>query len=69
MFSEKIFKKYITTEKLLPNTWIVIRIDGKGFHKFTKLHDFIKPNDDRGLDLMNYAAEETMRKYDDLIII
>ena len=22
-------------DKLLPNTWIVVRIDGKGFHKFS----------------------------------
>lgn len=32
---------------VLPNTYIVVRLDGKGFHKFTQAHDFVKPNDKR----------------------
>ena len=28
-------------DKLLPNTWIVVRIDGKGFHKFSGTYVFI----------------------------
>lgn len=35
-------------DKILPNVWIVVRIDGKAFHKFSKEHDFVKPNDERG---------------------
>lgn len=35
-------------DALLPGCWIVVRIDGKGFHKFAKTHDYAKPNDDRG---------------------
>lgn len=35
-------------DTILPNCWIVVRIDGKAFHKFTQKHDFIKPNDDNG---------------------
>lgn len=31
-----------------PNLWIVIRIDGKGFHKFSAKHAFEKPNDADG---------------------
>lgn len=34
---------------LLLNTYIVVRIDGKGFHKFSKFYDFIKPNDEAAL--------------------
>ncbi|KAF3925236.1 hypothetical protein ABW20_dc0104882 [Dactylellina cionopaga] len=41
---------------LLPNTYIVIRIDGRSFHRFTTLHSFTKPNDKRALNLMNAAA-------------
>lgn len=33
-------------QNLLPNTYIVVRIDGKGFHKFTKYYEFEKPNDE-----------------------
>lgn len=42
--------------KCLPNSWIVIRLDGKGFHKFSDCHNFEKPNDKRALDLMTKAA-------------
>lgn len=36
-------------DTLLPNTWMVVRIDGKAFHKFSKVHDYEKPNDEMGL--------------------
>lgn len=35
-------------DKVIPNVWIVVRIDGKAFHKFSKEHQFDKPNDERG---------------------
>lgn len=35
-------------DRILPNVWIVVRVDGKGFHKFSKAHNFTKPNDERG---------------------
>jgi tRNA(His) guanylyltransferase len=38
-------RNFETEDKLLPNCWIVIRIDGKGFHKFSDEHEFEKPND------------------------
>lgn len=41
-------KDYELDDKILPNVWIVVRIDGKSFHKFTKAHNFEKPNDARG---------------------
>ena len=28
-------RRYEVEDKLLPNTWIVVRVDGKGFHKAT----------------------------------
>ncbi|KAJ1979643.1 tRNA-histidine guanylyltransferase 1-like [Dimargaris xerosporica] len=45
---------------LLPNTWLVVRIDGQGFHKYPRFsdkHQFEKPNDARALNLMNYCAK------------
>lgn len=41
-------RDFETNDSILPNCWIVVRIDGKAFHKFTQKHDFIKPNDDNG---------------------
>jgi len=49
-------KKFENSQILLQNTYLVVRLDGKGFSKFTDTHNFIKPNDKRGLDLMNRCA-------------
>ncbi|KAI9296455.1 putative tRNAHis guanylyltransferase [Neoconidiobolus thromboides FSU 785] len=53
-------------DSLLKGTFIVIRIDGQAFHKFTTKHSFTKPNDDRGINLMNKAALEVMRDNSDI---
>ncbi|KAF2091210.1 tRNAHis guanylyltransferase [Saccharata proteae CBS 121410] len=53
---------------LLPNTWIAIRIDGRGFHKLTAKYAFEKPNDRRALDLMNAAAVAVMKELPDLVL-
>lgn len=47
-------------DPLLPSTFFVIRIDGKGFHGFSKLHNFEKPNDRNALTLMNEAAKRVV---------
>lgn len=49
-------KKFEKNDEILPQTYILIRIDGKGFHKFTEIHKFTKPNDTQGIMLMNYCA-------------
>lgn len=41
-------RNFETNDCILPNCWIVVRIDGKAFHKFTQKHNFDKPNDDSG---------------------
>jgi len=49
-------------DKLLLNSYFVVRIDGKGFHRFSTAHSFEKPNDKRALSLMNHAAALVMRE-------
>ncbi|KAF2017659.1 Thg1-domain-containing protein [Aaosphaeria arxii CBS 175.79] len=56
------------TDRLLPGTWIVVRIDGRGFTKFTTRYQFEKPNDRRALDLMNAAAEAVMKDLPDIVL-
>lgn len=53
---------------LLPETWIVVRIDGRGFHRFSDQYKFAKPNDLRALTLMNEAAQVVMRNITDVIL-
>ncbi|GIL64566.1 hypothetical protein Vafri_18462 [Volvox africanus] len=59
-------KQYELDDTLLPGCWIVIRIDGKGFTKFSDLHGFEKPNDKRALDLMDECAREVMNEFTDI---
>ncbi|XP_055709236.1 probable tRNA(His) guanylyltransferase [Phlebotomus papatasi] len=61
-------KQFELDDKILPNTWIVVRVDGKGFHKFATVHNFDKPNDVRALDLMNCAAVSVMQEFKDVVI-
>ncbi|KAI5949590.1 THG1 [Candida jiufengensis] len=53
---------------LLPDTYIVIRVDGKGFHKFSKYYNFEKPNDLKALTVMNKAALKILEKYSDILM-
>uniref|UniRef100_A0A7S0URY5 tRNA(His) guanylyltransferase n=1 Tax=Polytomella parva TaxID=51329 RepID=A0A7S0URY5_9CHLO len=59
-------KKFEVPDPLLPSCWIVVRIDGKGFTKFSDIHDFEKPNDKRALDLMDACASELMKEFADI---
>ncbi|KAK9752122.1 tRNAHis guanylyltransferase [Popillia japonica] len=61
-------KQFESDDKLLPNCWLVVRIDGKGFNKFSKKHKFEKPNDRRALFLMNRAAVSVMEEFKDIIL-
>lgn len=53
-------RQYELPDPLLPSTYLVVRIDGKGFHGFADRYGFEKPNDRRALDLMNAAAMRTI---------
>ncbi|KAJ3223948.1 tRNA-histidine guanylyltransferase 1-like [Clydaea vesicula] len=61
-------KKFESFQSLLPNCYIVIRIDGHSFHRFTSIHNFKKPNDRRALDLANLAAMKVMEEFQDIRI-
>lgn len=55
-------------DALLPNTYMVVRVDGRGFTKFCDAHGFAKPNDPRGLALMTAAAAHVMREWGDMVL-
>lgn len=72
-------KNYELPDQLMPNAYILIRVDGRGFHKcavlrpvsdgrFSDAHDFEKPNDVRALDLMNRAAKAVMDEFPDIVL-
>ncbi|KAK5992753.1 tRNA(His) guanylyltransferase [Cladobotryum mycophilum] len=55
-------------DSLLPNTWIVVRIDGRAFTKMCARYGFEKPNDRRALDLMNAAAKAVLSDLPEITI-
>jgi len=57
-----------TEDRCLPNTWIVVRVDGKGFHRFSQDHDYQKPNDLRALSVMSRAAKAVMEEFKDICL-
>lgn len=61
----KSFEQHFT---LLKNTYIVVRIDGHSFHRFTAVHKFQKPNDVRNMHLMNEAAKVVLQEFDDIFL-
>ena len=54
-------KKYeLTTQfKLIPNSYIILRVDGKAFHTFTR--GMNKPFDDKLINAMTIAAQKTSK--------
>ncbi|XP_038883677.1 tRNA(His) guanylyltransferase 1-like isoform X1 [Benincasa hispida] len=60
-------RSFQAENKLMPATWIVIRIDGCHFHRFSEVHVFEKPNDQQALNLMNSCAVAVMEKLPDLV--
>ncbi|PIA17500.1 tRNAHis guanylyltransferase [Coemansia reversa NRRL 1564] len=61
-------RQFESDDRLLPSTWLVVRIDGQGFTKFTAKHGFEKPNDIRALHLMNRAAMTVVEHMTDIVI-
>ncbi|KAF3987617.1 hypothetical protein FT663_04379 [Candidozyma haemuli var. vulneris] len=59
-------KQFERENFLLPQTHIVIRVDGKGFHKFSSHYEFDKPNDIRALNVMNRAAKTIVSHFPDI---
>jgi len=61
-------RKFEQDDSLLPNTWMVVRIDGRSFHRFSDVHGFEKPNDQAALNLMNKCAHHVMSDYGDVVL-
>ncbi|XP_043718563.1 tRNA(His) guanylyltransferase 1-like [Telopea speciosissima] len=60
-------KSFEFEDKLIPSTWIVVRIDGCRFHRFSEIHEFEKPNDEQALNLMNSCAVAMLEEFQDLV--
>ncbi|SCN59215.1 tRNAHis guanylyltransferase, putative [Plasmodium chabaudi chabaudi] len=59
-------KLFEEEKKILLNCYFVVRIDGSDFKKFIKQHEYVKPNDLRGLNLMNECAISVLKNYDEI---
>src|SRR5690349_5277794 len=55
-------------DKVVDNCWLVVRLDSKNFRKFSDSHNFEKPNDLRGINLMNHAASSVMKEFNEIVM-
>ncbi|KAF5329950.1 hypothetical protein D9611_010502 [Ephemerocybe angulata] len=77
-------KNFELPDPVLPDTFMLFRLDGHSFHRFlnslaalprsdantrfTDVHGFEKPNDVRALELMDHAARSVMEEYPDIVL-
>ncbi|KAG7518950.1 putative tRNA(His) guanylyltransferase isoform X1 [Solea senegalensis] len=61
-------RNFETDDTCLKNCYIVVRLDGRNFHRFTEQHKFTKPNDNRALGLMSRSAHSVMEELEDIVI-
>lgn len=64
---EYVKREFEFERRLPPSNWIVVRIDGCHFHRFSKIHAFEKPNDEIALRLMNACATSMLEKFPDIV--
>ncbi|KAL6620591.1 hypothetical protein ACP70R_035730 [Stipagrostis hirtigluma subsp. patula] len=64
---EYVKREFEFDRHLPPSNWIVVRIDGCHFHRFSKIHTFEKPNDENALRLMNACATAMLEKFPDIV--
>ncbi|KAK2951343.1 putative tRNAHis guanylyltransferase [Blattamonas nauphoetae] len=58
-------KKFEQHDEIIPNMFILVRVDG---HGFCDRHNFVKPNDERALNLMNDAARKVAEQFSEIIL-
>ncbi|XP_059202729.1 probable tRNA(His) guanylyltransferase isoform X2 [Centropristis striata] len=61
-------RNFETDDTCLRNCYIVVRLDGRNFHKFAEQHHFAKPNDNRALSLMTRSARSVMEELEDIVV-
>ncbi|XP_034454130.1 probable tRNA(His) guanylyltransferase [Hippoglossus hippoglossus] len=61
-------RNFETDDTCLRNCYIVVRLDGRNFHRFAGQHNFTKPNDNRALGLMSRSARSVMEELEDITI-
>ena len=61
-------KSFENKNELLKNTYIIVRIDGKAFTKFTEAHQYKKPNEISGIKLMALAGLSVMESFPDIFL-
>ena len=61
-------KSFEQDRTLLPKTWMVVRVDGRGFSSFVKKHGWEKPVDERGAQVMEGAARRVIEALPEVVM-
>ena len=68
-FLKEIKSLYQVNKTLMPEAYIIVRVDGKNFKKICEYYKFLKPNDQCHVNLMNKCAIEIFKIYKNDIIL
>ncbi|KAL6976545.1 tRNA-His guanylyltransferase, variant 2 [Sarracenia purpurea var. burkii] len=60
-------KSFEIEDEVMPPNLIVVRIEGRNFHRFSAIHELEKPNDENALNLMNSCATAILEEYPDIV--
>ncbi|KAA3452589.1 tRNA(His) guanylyltransferase 1-like isoform X1 [Gossypium australe] len=60
-------KSFEVEDEVMPPNLIVVHIDGRDFRRFSEVHEFEKPNDEKALNLMNQCAMAVLEEYPDIV--
>lgn len=60
-------KNFEKEEQIIPDVYIVVRVDGRQFTPFCKKHELLRPIDDRLIKLMTRCGKEVMNIFDEII--
>ncbi|GAQ82879.1 tRNAHis guanylyltransferase [Klebsormidium nitens] len=63
-----VHKAYEESSRLLPGCWIVVRVDGRAFHRFVEVHNFARPHDRAAIGLMEAAAKAVTEEFADIML-
>jgi tRNA(His) guanylyltransferase len=63
IFLKEIKSMYQLDKTLMPETFIILKLDGRKFKKFCEYYNFWKPNDQLHVNLMNKCSMEIFKKY------
>ncbi|XP_047955874.1 tRNA(His) guanylyltransferase 1-like [Salvia hispanica] len=63
----KYVKSFEVDDMIMQRYTIIIHVDARDFCRFSQLHNFEKPNDEKALELMNECANAVLKQFPEVV--